>query len=342
MPETNALTWEALTLNLRNPFRVSYGVSETRQSFWIRLKDDQGWGEASIPPYYRVDPAEMIACWQRTVDAAKPFPDSLEEIPNWVPQGPAPSRCAIELALLDRIGKKRSKPLWQLLAVPKPAALSTCFTIGIDTPAAMAQMAKQIASYPLIKLKLGSDDDEARVKAVRQARPDARLVVDANSGWTREDALSHLKWLEKYNLELIEQPLPKDDHEGMGKVQKETSIPIVADESVQTVDDVEKLASAGVAGINVKLMKVGGVLPALRILKRAKELKMKIMLGCMIETSIGITAMAHLTGFADWIDLDAPLLITNDPFDGVTYDSAARIIVPDRTGIGVSLRQEQK
>ncbi len=338
MAEQDSLTWEALTLNLRNPFRVSYGVSETRQSFWIRLKGDEGWGEASIPPYYRVDPAEMIACWQRAADARRKFPDTVEEISGWIPVGPAPSRCALELALVDRIGKKRGDPLWKLLGAEKPAPLSTCFTIGIDTPSAMAQMARQIAAYPLIKLKLGSDDDEARVKAVREARPDARLVVDANAGWTREDALSNLKWLEKYNLELIEQPLAKEDHEGMGKVQRETAIPIVGDESVQTLEDVEKLASAGVAGINVKLMKVGGVMPALRILKRAKELKMKVMLGCMIETSIGITAMAHLTGFADWIDLDAPLLITNDPFDGVQYDSNAGITVPERAGIGVRRR----
>jgi L-alanine-DL-glutamate epimerase-like enolase superfamily enzyme len=335
------LTWEALTLKLRNPFVLSYGTSESRQSFWIRLKDDEGWGEASIPPYYRVDPSEMIACWQRAVDQDRELPDTLDQVADWIPQGPAPSRCALELALIDRLAQKRAQPLWKFLDVPQPATLSTCFTISIDSPEAMARMARQIANYPLIKLKLGSDDDEARVKAVRAARPDVRLVVDANAGWTRDQALAHLKWLEQYNLELIEQPLAKEDHEGMGKLQRETPIPIIGDESVQTLDDVEKLGAAGVAGINVKLMKVGGLTPALRILKRAKELNMKVMLGCMIETSIGITAMAHLTGFADWIDLDAPLLITNDPFDGVKYDANARIAVPNRPGIGAR-RQEQK
>ncbi|HEX8522732.1 MAG TPA: dipeptide epimerase [Tepidisphaeraceae bacterium] len=334
------VSWEALTLKLRNPFHLSYGVSETRQSFWIRLGNDEGWGEAAIPPYYRVDPSAMISCWQRAGDSTQPLPDQIEQIAPWIPQGPAPSRCALELALLDRIGKKRNLPLWKLLEVPEPKTLSSCFTISIDTPDAMARMARQIEKYPLIKIKMGSDDDESRLRAVREARPDARLVVDANAGWTRDAAVEHLKWLEQYRLELIEQPLAKDDHEGMGLVQLKTKIPIVGDESVQTMDDVEKLARAGVRGINVKIMKVGGVIPALTMIRRARELGMNVMLGCMIETSIGTTAMAHLIGLADWIDLDSPLLISNDPFEGLTYDEHARVTVPDRAGIGVRRRGE--
>jgi L-alanine-DL-glutamate epimerase-like enolase superfamily enzyme len=129
--------------------------------------------------------------------------------------------------------------------------------------------------------------------------------------------------------------VPKDQHAAMGEVQRGTSIVVMGDESVQTLDDVEKLAAAGVKGINLKLMKVGGVVPGLKILRRAREHRMKIMLGCMMETSIGITAMAHLSGLADYLDLDAPLLISNDPFTGVVYDRQARMTVPDRPGIGV-------
>jgi L-alanine-DL-glutamate epimerase-like enolase superfamily enzyme len=213
--------------------------------------------------------------------------------------------------------------------------MATSFTIGIDEPDAMARMAREIADYPVIKLKLGSGDDETRVRAVREARPDAKLRVDANAAWTTEQAIVNLRWLEKYDLELIEQPLPREQIEQMGEVQRHTSIPIVADESVQTLADVERLGAAGVRGINLKLMKVGGLTPALAILRRARELDMKIMLGCMIETSLGTTAMAHLAGAADWLDLDAPLLISNDPFDGVTYDRNARVHCPSRPGIGV-------
>lgn len=328
------LTWEMITLKLRNPFRVSYGVSETRQAFIVRLANDEGIGEGTIPPYYRVDPSAMVSCWQRAADSEAPLPDSVGEVEKWIPEGPSPARSAIDLALHDRIARREGIPLHQLLGLPEPPPLATSFTIGIDTPEAMAEMARQIADYPVIKIKLGSDDDEPRVRAVREARADGRLRVDANAGWESEDAIRHLKWLERYDLELIEQPLPKEQIEEMGRVQRQTSIPIVADESVQTPDDVERLAAAGVRGINLKLMKVGGIAPAMRILRRARELNMKIMLGCMIETSLGTTAMAHLAGLADWLDLDAPLLISNDPFTGVSYDRNARVMLPDRRGIG--------
>jgi L-alanine-DL-glutamate epimerase-like enolase superfamily enzyme len=330
-----ALIWEKLTLKLRNPFAVSYGVSDTRDAFWLRLRGDEGWGEGTIPPYYRVDDSAMTGCWQRAAESSRPLPESIEEIEGWLPEGPAPARCGLELALYDRIGKKRGLPLWKLLALPQPPNLPTAFTIGIDKPEPMAAMAKKIAAYPIIKLKLGSDDDEARVRAVREARPDARLFIDANAAWDVETALKNLAWLEKYRIELIEQPLGRDKHEDMGVVQRRTSIPVVGDESVQAMEDVERLGAAGVRGVNLKLMKVGGLTPGLRILKRARELKMAVMLGCMIETSIGITAMAHLAGLADWLDLDAPLLISNDPFNGVTFDENAKINVPDQPGIGV-------
>jgi L-alanine-DL-glutamate epimerase-like enolase superfamily enzyme len=327
--------WEKQTLKLRNPFRLSYGSTEERQSFWLRLNGVEGWGEASIPPYYRVDAGEMIATWERANASGKPLPESVGEVSACIPDGPSPARCAVELAFLDRIGKRRGVPLHELLDLPRPRGLSTAFTIAIDTPDAMAAMARQIASYPLIKLKLGSDDDESRVRAVRDARPDAKLCVDANAGWTLAHAIEHFKWLERYDLELIEQPLPKDQHAQLGELQQRTRIPVVADESVQSLHDVELLGKAGVRGINLKIMKVGGVLPGLAIVRRARELNMKVMLGCMIESSIGITAATHLAGLADWLDLDAPLLISNDPFDGVRYDEAARMTLPDRPGIGV-------
>lgn len=335
---TARLQIEKLTLQLRNPFHLSYGVSEKRNTFWIRLASDEGWGEGTIPPYYRVDQSEMTAYWERVAAEKRALPDHVEVVASWIADGPPAARCGVELALLDRIGKRCGMPLYKLLDLPKPSALPTAFTISIDSPEAMAHMAKQIANYPMIKLKLGSDDDESRLRAVREARPDAKICVDANAAWTLEQAIEHLSWLEKFDIELIEQPLARDRHAAMGELQKRTQIPIVADESVQTLDDVEKLGAARVKGINVKLMKTGGVLPALAMIKRARELKMKVMLGCMIETSIGITAMGHLAGLADWLDLDSPLLITNDPFGGIKYDDHARISVPERPGIGVVKR----
>ncbi len=332
---TARLTWQSFTLQLQNPFRIAYGVSDTRQAFWLRLANDEGWGEGTIPPYYNISEAEMIAFWQNAARRGDPFPDNPGEIAAWVgEEGPAPARCALDLALHDRIGRQTGQPLYALLGLPRPAPRPTSFTISIDTPEKMAQQAARAANYPIIKIKLGSDDDAARVAAVRAARPDAQLCVDANGGWTPEEAVRQARALLRYDLTFIEQPAPKDDIEGMGYVQAHVNVPIMADESVQTLADVERLANAGVQGINLKLMKLGGLAPALRLLKRAQALGLRIMLGCMVETSLGTTAMAHLSGAAEWLDLDAPLLIRNDPFTGLHYDEQAHIFLPERPGIG--------
>lgn len=336
------LRWEKIILRLRNPFRLSYGVSETRQAYWLRLPDDEGWGEGTIPPYYGVKDEEMEAFWQAAGASKRLLPDDPAEIETWVGQsGPAPARCALELALYDRIGRRRALPLYALLGLPRPKPMPTSFTIAIDTPDAMAQMAQENRQMPIIKVKLGSDDDEARLQAIRSARPDARLRVDANAGWTFDEAVRQVQRLEQYDLEMIEQPLPKDQIAAMGELQKLTHLPLVADESVQTLQDVEHLAAAGVRGINLKLMKVGGLSSGLRMLTRARELGLQVMLGCMVETSLGTTAMAHLAGLADWLDLDAPLLVSNDPFDGVTYSASLDLSVPDRPGIGVLIKPER-
>ncbi len=261
------------------------------------------------------------------------------DIAAWIDSdGPAPARCALDLALHDRIARQRGLPLHALLGLPPPPPLTTSFTIAIAEPEEMARLAVEAARFPILKLKLGSDDDAARLAAVRAARPDAILRVDANAGWSAEEAVTRLRQIEHYGLEMVEQPVAKHDIAGMGYVQAHTGLPVVADESVQSLADVEALAAAGVQGINLKLQKVGGLEPALRILRRARELGLRVLLGCMVETSLGTTAIAHLASLAEWLDLDAPLLIANDPFDGLRYDDEARVHLPGRAGIGVIMR----
>jgi L-alanine-DL-glutamate epimerase-like enolase superfamily enzyme len=331
------LTWEAITLQLRDPFRISYGVSETRRAFWLRLANDEGWGEGTIPSYYGITDEAMTAVWQAAAMRTDPFPDDPADIPGWVGEdGPAPARCALDLALHDRIGRQQGLPLHQLLALPAPKSLATSFTISIDAPEKMAEKARQIAQYPIIKVKLGSADDVACIAAIREARPDAKIRVDANAAWSPEEAVRRIEALAPYDLEMVEQPTPKSDIEGMGFVQARVAVPVVADESVQTLADVEALAAAGVQGLNLKLMKVGGLAAAVAMLRRAQALGMRIMLGCMVETSLGTTAMAHLSGFAEWVDLDAPLLIANDPFAGLRYNEHNMIQLPVRSGIGAT------
>jgi len=335
------LSWEPITLQLRTPFRISHGVSETRRAHWLRLAGDEGWGEGTIPPYYGISNEAMAAVWAAAADRADPFPDDPADIPTWVGgEGPAPARAALDLALHDRLGRLRGRPLHALLDLPAPRPLPTSFTLAIDEPAAMARQATELAGRAVIKLKLGGSDgrDMERVAAVRAARPDATLYVDANAGWSPDDAIRHVETLLSHGVALIEQPVAKGDYAGMGRVQAACPAPVVADESVQTMADVERLAEAGVGGINLKLMKVGGLTSGLAMLRRARELGLGIMLGCMVETAIGVTAMAHLMGLADWLDLDAPWLVANDPFEGLTYDDAGRVHLPDRPGIGVKRR----
>lgn len=335
-PDT--LTWEKITLDLKVPFRLAHGVSESRRVHWIRLPRDEGWGEAAIPPYYQIPETEMVGLWEAKARSAVPLPNHLEKISDWVgDEGPAPARCALDMALHDRLARKQSIPLHALLGLPRPRPVETTFTIPIADPAKMASLAARAKAFPRLKIKLGSEDDAVRLSAVRKARPDASLIVDANAGWKTKEAIARIHDLERFAIELVEQPVAADDIKAMGAVQGQIDIPVVADESACTLDDIEKLSAAGVRAVNLKLQKIGGIAPCLKMITRARQLGMQIMLGCMIETSLGVTAMAHLSPLADWIDLDAPLLVAHDPFAGVTYEGA-RLHMPQGPGVGVRPR----
>jgi L-alanine-DL-glutamate epimerase-like enolase superfamily enzyme len=207
----------------------------------------------------------------------------------------------------------------------------------------MARMADKLKSYPIIKVKLGGDSQDLdRLSAIRDVRPDVKLWVDANGGWSLDEALQYIPELEALGIEMLEQPLDKADIAGMGILQSKTKIPVVADESLQSFENLKEIALAGVQGVNIKLMKVGGLSPALKMIRQAKSLGLKVMLGCMIETAIGTTAMAHLMGLGDWLDLDASALIVNDPFEGMTLDSSCTVQLPEGNGLGVKIRDQDR
>lgn len=340
---SDKLSWQKITLRLRNPFRLSYGTSETRQAFWIRLKNDEGWGEGTIPPYYDVDLEDMVSVWQRAANNPKPFPNDPQEIPAWIGEGPAPARCGLDIALHDRIARNLNLPLYKVLQVPFPQPKPSSFTIALDTPEEMARMVSQVKDYPIIKVKLGGDSQDLdRLAAIRKVHPDVKLWVDANGGWSMDEALQYLPDLKILGVEMLEQPLDKADIKGMGILQSKTKIPIVADESIQSFENLKEIAKAGVQGVNIKLMKVGGLSPALKMIHQARALGLKVMLGCMIETAIGTTAMAHLMGLGDWLDLDASALIINDPFEGMTLDPTCMVKMPDGSGLGVKIRDDAR
>lgn len=335
------LTWEALTLNLRTTWRIAHGASDQRLNVLARLSDGgassemAGLGEAAAVPHHGETQAGIIAYLESVADCPwDPF--QIEDLVNGLPPGSMAARAAIDLALHDLLGQKLGLPLYRLLGLNPAKTPLTSYTISMDTPEIMAERARQ-SGMPVIKIKLGSQNDEAIVAAIRQATS-ARLRADANAGWGREQALEIIPRLAQYDLEFIEQPLPVGDIEGLRWLRaqlraQKVSLPVFADENVKTSRDVA--AHAGIVdGVVVKLAKTGGIREALRAIHTARALEMQVMIGCMVESSIAVTAAAHLSPLCDYADLDGPLLILNDPYQGVTYDGA-RLILPERPGLGL-------
>ncbi|MGQ0536539.1 MAG: dipeptide epimerase [Methanobacteriota archaeon] len=245
---------------------------------------------------------------------------------------------ALEMALLDLEARARRVPVHRLLGV-RPEARPTSTTVSLGTPSAMAaEAAAYVAEgFRALKVKLGaaSGDDE-RIRAVRAAAPGVRLRVDANQAWSARRAVGILPLLARLEVELIEQPVRAADLRGLGDVTRATDIPVFADEAVLRHEDVERVASS-CSGINVKLMKCGGLLEALRMMKAARERDLRVMLGCNIESSLSITAASHLAGLADFVDLDGAYLTSNDPFVGARIEKG-EIQPPEDAGLGVSPR----
>lgn len=332
------LTYEPLTLKLKTPFRIAHGVSDQRQNILVRLEHD-GWiglGEAPAVPQYHETPAGIQEYLQGIGDLLGDDPFQLEDILNRLPPGSLAARNAIDLALHDLWGKQLGQPLYRLLGLNPERIPETSFTIGIDEPQRMAEAARR-SGYPILKIKLGSPDDLAILEAIR-AETRARLRVDANAGWTRDQAARIIPRLEEFGVEFIEQPLPAGDIDGLRTLRADlrargVRLPIFVDESVKTARDVAALAGI-VDGVVIKLMKSCGIRGALRAIHTARALGMAVMLSCMVESSLGVTAAAHLGPLCDFVDLDGPLLVANDPFLGVRYEGA-RLVLPDRPGLGV-------
>jgi L-alanine-DL-glutamate epimerase-like enolase superfamily enzyme len=243
------------------------------------------------------------------------------------------AKCALDIALMDWVGKKLNAPLFRLFGLDKSQTARTSFSIGIDTPEVIKQKIKEAEAYPLLKIKVGKDSDAEILDTVRSVT-DKPLRVDANEGWkTKEVALEKIKWLETMGVELIEQPLPAAMTEEHRWLRERVNMPIIADEAVKSAADIPALAGA-YDGINIKLMKAGGVQEALTMIQMARALGLKIMIGCMIESSVAITAAAHLSPLIDWADLDGNLLISNDPFKGVEVKEG-KLVLNDKPGLGV-------
>ena len=332
------LSSHPMTLDLRSTFRVSHGASDQRHNVLVKIEHDGlvGYGEAAAVFYYG-DTQESLMAYLNALPNLGDDPFLLEDVLNALPPGPPAARAAVDIALHDLWGKILGQPLYRLFGLMPAPLPPTSFTIGIDAPEVMAARVKEL-NYPVIKVKLGADDPEAAVAAIRKSTT-ARLRVDANAAWMPDQALELITRLSQYDLELVEQPLAPGDAQPYIWLHDQlrargVMTPIFADESIKTARDVAAHAGA-VDGVVVKLMKTGGLREALRAIHTARAHDMKIMLSCMIESSVGVTAAAHLAPLCDHLDLDGPLLIANDSFRGLRYEGA-NLFLPQGIGLGVS------
>jgi L-alanine-DL-glutamate epimerase-like enolase superfamily enzyme len=332
------LSVHPMTLNLRTTFRVSHGASDQRHNVLLKIEHNGlvGYGEAAAVPYYG-DTQESLSAYLNSLPPLGDDPFALEEILNSLPDGAHAAQAAVDIALHDLWGRMLGQPLYRLFGLTPAPLPPTSFTIGIDAPEVMAARVKE-SNYPIIKVKLDAENPEAAVAAIRQVS-NARLRVDANAAWTPEQALDLIPRLAQYDLELIEQPLARGAVGPFAWLRKElrsrgVTTPIFADESVKTSRDVAAYAGA-IDGVVVKLMKTGGLRETLRTIHTARAHGMKIMLSCMVESSVGVSAAAHIAPLCDHLDLDGPLLIANDAFTGLCYDGAT-MFIPQGPGLGIS------
>jgi L-alanine-DL-glutamate epimerase-like enolase superfamily enzyme len=261
------------------------------------------------------------------------FAKVMAEVFRRVP-GEWAGKAAIDIALMDWVGQKLGIPLYTYFGLDPKDAPPTTFSIGIDTPEITKQTTREAADFPILKVKVGLATDEPTIEAVRSVTKKP-LRVDANEGWKdKEEAVRKINWLEKMGVEFIEQPMPAEMIEETRWVHDRVHIPIIADEACERASDIPKLKGA-YDGVNVKLDKSGGMLEAYRMIQVARALGMKTMLGCMVSSSVTVTAAAHLSPLVDYADLDGNLLISNDPFRGVVVEKG-KLVLPKGSGLGLT------
>lgn len=332
------LRFHPYTLELRHTFTIATSSRTTTPTMMVEVEKDGviGYGEASMPPYLGESQASADA-FLKLIDMSK-FPDPFQldgvlHAIDAIATGNTAAKAAVDIALHDWVGKKFGQPwhrIWGLDASKTPV---TSFTIGIDTADVVRAKTREASAYKVIKVKLGRDTDKMMISTIREVT-DTPISADANQGWTdKKVALEMCEWLASRNVLFVEQPLPKEQVDETAWLRERSPLPIIGDEGVQRLADVRR-AHGVYDGINIKLMKCTGMREAMKMITLARALGMKVMLGCMTETSCAISAAAQLSPLVDWADLDGALLIKNDLFDGVQVVNG-KVTLNDRPGIGV-------
>jgi L-alanine-DL-glutamate epimerase-like enolase superfamily enzyme len=339
------LTFDTLELHPRNAFNIAREKSRPRRDVWVRLLDSdglEGWGEAAATPYYG-ETAETVgavlpllgAAVEEAMDGDLLALDQMERAVDASVGRNRAAKAAVSAALHDLAGKRLGLPVWRLWGLD-PVSVPSSFTIAIDEAEVVRARVREAAAYPILKVKLGTDRDEEMLRVIREEAPDKVLRIDANTGWTLKEAISALPMLIDHRVELVEQPLAPGDIEGLRLLRERSPLPIVADESCRTLADVPRLVGA-VDGINIKLSKCGSLREAIRMIHCARAHNLNVMLGCMLESTLGVAAAVQLAPLVDWVDLDGAALVGNDPFEGPGLLPDGTIAFNAEPGLGVSI-----
>ncbi|MDQ6929367.1 MAG: dipeptide epimerase [Candidatus Eremiobacteraeota bacterium] len=333
MPSLTA-TLEPLELPLVHPFKITRGEESVARTAVLRLKwaGHEGLGETAPIARYHESVSTVLAWYaEHPVRGATPY--LIDALLAGIP--PA-ARCALDIALHDLIGKDLGRPLYQLLGLDPSKTTLTSFTIGMSDPQTTLRKLQEIGTHPILKVKLGAGTAAEEIETIELIRSKytGTIRIDANEGWDAQTAVTILKEIERFDIEFCEQPIPAGAPEQLRFIRERVNIPIVTDEDSKDAADLPALYGC-VDGINVKLVKCGGIRGALEMIHTARALNVKIMLGCMVESAILATAAATLSPLVDWADIDGPFLTASDPFSGVSYRDG-KLVLPDGPGLGIS------
>lgn len=345
---------QTFTVHKKFALQISRGTTAQNTNIWLRIQQEswEGWGEASpfsIDKNQTKDTSSLLLELEQLIPHLEAFhPLQRQEIRAKLHELQVSSaiQAAVDMALYDWLGKKAGLPLWQILGLNRDRIVPISVTIGISTPQAAITRLKDwqnTLEVKMLKLKLGSpqgvEADKAMVEAIRQSAPQTRLTVDANGGWNFDRAVYMSHWLADRGVEYIEQPLPVAEDSKLAALSENLPLPIFVDESCFTSADIPRLANS-VAGVNLKIMKTGGLSEAMQAIQIARVYGLKIMFGCYSDSSLANTAMAHLAPWADYLDLDSHLNLSNDPFRGAIIE-AGRLVPNERSGLGVDYVNSQ-
>lgn len=339
-PTESAIETEVVRLKLKHTWTTTMASSEFRDTLHFRYISGGITGRGEGAPIVRYK--ESAETGKQAIDTIKTmlagadpwkYRKVLQDVAAKLP-GEWAAKSAIDIALHDWVGQKLGLPLYRYFGLDAAETPITTFSIGIDTPEITKQKVLEADPYPVLKIKVGLDKDESTMEAIRSVTKKP-LRLDANEGFTsKEEAVRKINWLEGQGAQFIEQPLPAHMYEEQKWVRSKVHIPILADEAVLRAEDIPKIADA-YDGVVIKLDKTGGLLGAMQMIHTARAHKLKTMLGCMVSSSVTITAAAHLSPLVDFADLDGNLLIANDPFSGVRVQQG-KLILPDRPGLGLA------